>query len=155
MYIYIYISEVGGGSLAHPTGKSFRFVCACVRAVLVKSVRSENVPVNPCNLYFWPAGGRILYLVWFGVLWEFSMISWEFQWVTYEFEWVLNALLFLLFHWFLVNSSCVSLSSQWVLVPSNEFWWVQARSQWVPMSSQWVLVNSCKFYRVPVRSMES
>ena len=64
------ISEVGGGSLAHPTGKSFRFVRACVRAVLVKSFRSEKVALTPC----------IFYLLWFWVLGEFSVISsWYLQ----------------------------------------------------------------------------
>ena len=47
----LYISEVGGGSLAHPTGKSFRFVRACVRAVLVKSFRNEKVHGAPCIFY--------------------------------------------------------------------------------------------------------
>ena len=59
IYIYIciwpqYVSEVGGGSLAHPTGKSFRFVRACVRAVLVKSFRNEKVDGVPCIFYLCP-----------------------------------------------------------------------------------------------------
>ena len=50
-HIYLHTSEVGGGSLAHPTGKSFRFVRACVRAVLVKSFRSEKVHGATCIFY--------------------------------------------------------------------------------------------------------
>ena len=44
-------SEVGGVSLTHPTGKLFRFVRAFVRAVLVKSFRSEKVGVTRCIFY--------------------------------------------------------------------------------------------------------
>ena len=53
-------SEVWGGSSARPTGKSFRLVCACVRAVLVKSFPSETFPLTPVSFIF---GGWRSYLV--------------------------------------------------------------------------------------------
>ena len=48
MYIYICISEVGGGeSAAAPTGKSFRFVRACGRA---GGTRARSIPVTKVDL---------------------------------------------------------------------------------------------------------
>ena len=62
-YIYIYIYIGGWGRELGPPNREIVSFRLCVRAVLVKSVRSENVPVTPCIFYLGVAGGRILYLV--------------------------------------------------------------------------------------------
>ena len=55
---------VGGwGRELGPPNREIVSFRSCVRAVLVKSVRSENVPVTACIFYLVAPGGRILCLV--------------------------------------------------------------------------------------------
>ena len=148
----ILLSEVGGGSLAPPTGKSFRFVCACVRAVLVKSFRSENVPVTACIFYLWARE-------------VVSCILCGFRFCVNS-NWVLNDFLRVLvsYQWALVSSQCyyVSLVSwefnsgliefPWVLseflrvlLSSDEFKRGLSESRWVLSEFLWALVSSTEF----------
>ena len=164
LYIYMYTwytrikkmyRRLGEG--AWPTQPGNRFVffnCACVRAVLVKSFRSKNVPVTPCIFYLSLREVVSCILCDLGFCGNSQGLCVDFSRVPVSYLWV----------WMSSQCSPVSLISREFKLRHiefsvsscdfNEFWWVQARSQWVPMSSQWVLVNSCKFYRAPVRSIE-
>ena len=147
---YGYISEVGGGSLAHPTGKSFRFVRACVRAVLVKSFRNEKVHGAPCIFYLFSREVVSFICCDFGFFVNSHWFRRDFWRVLVSYQWVLMSLnefseSAIKFYWFLVSSSEVSVSSHEFSVSSCEFYWVLVRPQWVPMSSQWVLVSSTEF----------
>ena len=143
-------SEVGGGSLAHPTGKSFRFVCACVLS-LWSRFGVKISPSPPVSFIFEPREVVSCILCdlgfcensqWFLVdflrvpvryLWVWMssrcspvlLISGEFELGLIEFPWVL--------------------SEFWLLMSSDEFKRGLSEFWWVPSEFLWVLVNSTEF----------
>ena len=125
-YIYIYISEVGGGSLAHPTGKSFRFVHACVLS-LWSHFRMKMLTAPPVSFIYSPRRSKLVSCVIFGsvrFIIDLLRVLVNYAWVLISFNWFSMLLRFIDFSWVQVSSHWAPMSSHWVPVSSIEFWWV-------------------------------